>query len=91
MIYNADFVKKKIVYTYECQLRPEMTRLKAILRRHGVSGVGGSNPLVPTKNPLRTSLLRMFFYACFLNGEATGNYGGIIPSNVTPGSLPHND
>ena len=53
--------------------------LKTVARRHGVSGGGGSNPLVPTKNPLRTSLLRLFFYACFLNGEASGNYWGETP------------
>ncbi|TCC61569.1 hypothetical protein EY920_23980 [Citrobacter braakii] len=41
-----------------------------------MSGVGGSNPLVPTKNPLRTSLLRLVFYVCFLYGETPGNYWG---------------
>ncbi len=57
----------------------------AVALRHGVSGVGGSNPLVPTKIPLRTSLLWLFFYDCFLNGEAMGNYGGktrqMLPSD----------
>lgn len=43
--------------------------LQTVTRHHGVSGVEGSNPLVLTKNPLRTSLLRLVFYACFLNGE----------------------
>jgi len=29
---------------------------------HGVSGVGGSNPLVPTKIPKKSSLLWLLFY-----------------------------
>ena len=44
--------------------------------RHGVSGGGGSNPLVPTKTPLRTRLYGWFFYACFLYGETQGDYWG---------------
>nr|KAA0552500.1 hypothetical protein F0329_17300 [Citrobacter werkmanii] len=48
-------------------------RLPAFYSRcHGVSGVGGSNPLVPTKNPNKTNPCGWFFYACFLNGELLG-------------------
>ncbi|EAA1342100.1 hypothetical protein DOW34_05370 [Salmonella enterica subsp. enterica serovar Java] len=35
---------------------------------------------MPTKIPRRTSLLRLVFYACFLNGEATGNNRGKTPT-----------
>ncbi len=31
-------------------------------RQHGVSGVGGSNPLVPTKIPLKNQPLRAGFF-----------------------------
>ncbi|MEG0533815.1 MAG: hypothetical protein RR610_21310, partial [Citrobacter sp.] len=53
--------------------------LKTIARRHGVSGVGVQILSCRLKNPVRTSLLRLFFYACFLNGEASGNYWGETP------------
>ncbi|EFB2865078.1 TPA: hypothetical protein GF726_03555 [Escherichia coli] len=41
---------------------PVLARHRAIIkRRHGVSGVGGSNPLVPTKNPKKNQPLRLVF------------------------------
>ncbi len=40
-----------------------MVRFSAVYkRRHGVSGVGGSNPLVPTKIPLKNQPLRAGFF-----------------------------
>ncbi len=47
--------------------------------RYGVSGGGGSNPLVPTKNTLKTSLLWLVFlcisHAWGETGELLGNNG----------------
>ncbi|MGE8033251.1 hypothetical protein ACQKOC_23155, partial [Enterobacter mori] len=44
--------------------------------RHGVSGVGGSNPLVPTKNTFKTSLLRLVFSYLFFVRGITGEKPG---------------
>ena len=49
--------------------------IEMVAHRHGVSGVGGSNPLVPTKNPLRTSLLRLVFLCLF---SVRGNSGELL-------------
>ncbi|WP_283605890.1 hypothetical protein, partial [Lactobacillus gallinarum] len=35
--------------------------------RHGVSGVGGSNPLVPTKNPKKKPTLTVGFFISAIN------------------------
>ncbi|APH85280.1 hypothetical protein LFZ18_11340 [Salmonella enterica subsp. enterica serovar Itami str. SA20014991] len=45
-------------------------------RQHGVSGVGGSNPLVPTKIPLKNQPVRaVFFMAQFPTGKLWGETG----------------
>ena len=49
--------------------------LDMLARCYGVSGVGGSNPLVPTKNPLRTSLLRLVFLCLF---SERGSFGELL-------------
>ena len=49
--------------------------IEMVAHRHGVSGVGGSNPLVPTTNPLRTSLLRLVFLCLF---SVRGNSGELL-------------
>ena len=50
--------------------------LKMVARRHGVSGVGGSNPLVPTRNSFKNQPLRLVFLCLFSvrgsNGELSG-------------------
>ena len=46
--------------------------IEMVAHRHGVSGVGGSNPLVPTKNPRRTSLLGLVFLCLFSERGSNG-------------------
>nr|DAK02892.1 MAG TPA: hypothetical protein [Caudoviricetes sp.] len=41
-----------------------------------MSGVGGSNPLVPTKNTLKTSLLRLVFSCLLFVRGTTGEKPG---------------
>ena len=48
--------------------------LKSDSRYHGVSGVGGSNPLVPTKKPQKNQPLKAGF---FMPEICLGNYWGI--------------
>ena len=47
---------------------------------HGVSGAEVQILSCRPKTPLRTSRYGWFFYACFLNGEATGNNRGKTPT-----------
>ncbi|QCW57070.1 hypothetical protein FGF61_23910 [Citrobacter freundii] len=47
-----------------------MARLSVFHKRcHGVSGVGGSNPLVPTKNPRKNNLRAGFLCLRFIIPE----------------------
>ncbi|QEU15125.1 hypothetical protein FOB50_12630 [Enterobacter hormaechei] len=62
-MYRADFAKKALfVYTCVLRLPPAMPRFSAFYERcHGVSGVGGSNPLVPTKTTQKNQPLMAGF------------------------------
>ncbi|QEL36984.1 hypothetical protein FY206_16905 [Enterobacter chengduensis] len=68
------------------QLHPPCHKASAFLigykylPSHGVSGVGGSNPLVPTKNTLKTSLLRLVFY--FASSGVLRRYTS-VPRQIT--------
>ncbi len=48
---------------------------KIIIQATANMGVGGSNPLVPTKIPLKTSLSGLFFYGSISYGKLWGETG----------------